>query len=113
MATRSTNQIIPLEWCSFNVSTLAVGWNWLSGGYDYPVYLYRLTNNSPIDVYVSFDGETTHEFLKAGSIIELGAHPSENICWPERTEVWLAGTAAVQDSYVYLAAYTIKKDVER
>jgi len=111
MSTRNTNIIIPLEAASLDATGLTGGWDQLSEGHDYAVYLFRLTNDSDADVQVSFDGSTTHDYLLAGSAIDIGAHPTEHVCWPERTGVWLKGGAA-QAGYIYLAAYTIKKDLE-
>lgn len=109
MATRDTNRIIPLEASVLDATTLTGGYDLLGGDHDYAVYLFRITNNSDADVEVSFDGVTDNEYLKAEDFIELGAHPSENICWPEKTKVWVKGAAA-QAGLIYLSAYTIKKD---
>lgn len=114
MATINTNRIIPLEASVIDATALTGAYEQLHEGVDYAVYLFRVTNSSDTDVEISFDkGVTDHDFLPAGDTIELGAHPSENICWPERTAVWVKGVAAVQGGYIYLSAYTIKKDLER
>lgn len=111
MATRNTNRIIPLEASVIDATALTGAYEELHEGVDKAIYLFRLTNSSDTDVEISFDkGITDHDFLPAGSTIELGAHPSEDICWPEKTAVWVKGVAGTT-GYIYLSAYTIKKDI--
>jgi hypothetical protein len=113
MATRNTNRIIPLEASVIDATTLTGAYQQLYEGCEYAVYLFRITNTSDSCVEISFDkGITDHDISAAGTEIELGAHPSEHICWPEHTEIWVKGAAA-QGGHIYLSAYTIKKDLER
>lgn len=113
MATRDTNIIIPLEASVIDATALTGAYEQLHEGVDKAVYLFRITNSSDSAVEVSFDkGITDHDFVPAGKTAELGAHPSEHICWPEGTSVWVKGAVA-QGGYIYLSAYTIKKDLER
>ena len=110
MATTITGRIIPQEGMSLDATTLTGGYDELCDGLDYPAYLVRFTSTSDEPVEISFDAIYDHEFLPAGKTVELTGSHMEKCEFPKGQKVWVKGTAG-KIGYIYMSAYTNRKDV--
>lgn len=110
------NRLIPLELATFSGASLTTSYQAMNpGGFERPVVLYRLLNQSANLCTISFDGSTDHDILLAAAVfftgngeIDLSSNPSATsyLFFPKGTEVFLKSTTSNAGS-IFLATYSI------
>ena len=70
----------------------------------------RIINDSDVDIEVSYDGITDHDYIRAGETLILdfqtNAQPNSKISKLKKgTVVWVASTTGAGTGLVYLAGY--------
>lgn len=73
-----------------------------------PIILFKIVNNSNVDVDISVDGSTDHDFVPAGgfSLYDLRANKGHevNFGMKQETQFYVKGAVAADSGNVYLIA---------
>jgi hypothetical protein len=84
-----------------------------SGGLAHPCCILRVINASSVDVTISYDGVTAHDYVLSGDTINLyaqtNAQPNTNIANFKKGTV-LYALGAMGTGYVYVAGYYQPQD---
>ena len=101
------NSVYALEYYTIDTAGLAAGvWSPVNApGFEYPVFLLRLVNDSAVDVFVSYNGTTFNDFVPANESVQLSfqtnAQPTNFAAlMAKNTIVYVSGNAGVGTFYV-------------
>jgi len=99
--------VLPIEMTSHNVADFDGTFKVINAdGLPESCDILRITNDSSVDVTISYDGVSNHDFCLSGQVLQLEA-PSEPIGkanWAKGTKVYVDGNAQGTGS-IYLAGY--------
>jgi len=107
MAVNSMVKAVRLS--GFNAAGLTGGYDVIdAAGFSEACFLIRITNNSNVDVGVSYDGVNTHDFIPNGDRIDINfqtnSQPSGKVALMAKgTKVYLVGDPGV--GFIWLAGY--------
>jgi len=94
----------PIEMTSYNVAGFNGPYKLVNdGGLPESCDILRITNDSSVDVTVSYDGTDDHDFCITGQVLQLEA-PIGRSNWAKGTKVYVDGPAQGSGS-IYLAGY--------
>lgn len=100
-------RVFPEVLRSRNSSTFTGSYQTLGAAFDEAVRIMKITNNSTVDVTVSWDGTNDHEFLPAGSFVLIDVMTNklnDNGLFIEvGTQIYVKGSAGTGS--VYLSGY--------
>ena len=103
------NNVLPVTLTSFNSTGLSGSYQAInSAGFSQPCFLIRVINDSDADITVSFDGSVNHDFVQAGTTLEINAQSnhqkSDGIAnFAKGTQVSVIGSMGT--GLIYLAGY--------
>jgi len=107
----SKSFILPLELDSIDSATFTGALQAINpAGNAEACVILRIINDSDVDIEISFDGITDHDFLGAGETLQLdfqtNSLPNGNVgVLKKGTVVWVASTTGAGTGLVYLAGY--------
>lgn len=103
------NNILPITLTSFDSAGLTGSYQPInSNGISNASFFIRIINDSNVDVTVSYDGSTDHDFIPTGTILEINGQsnhrPESGVAnFSKGTIVYVKGSAG--SGSIYLAAY--------
>lgn len=99
-------------YAEFDAASLTTSYKLMNGvGLDGPAILIRLINNSDVDVDVSYDGTTRHDFVPSKQLMQLdfqaNSAPNNSVAMLKQgTKIYLKGAKGT--GKLYLAVYYLK-----
>lgn len=91
----SINLVLPIPLTSFSVEALTESFQVINiAGLPRACFLFRLTNSSDVDVVISYDGKTAHDYLISKSTLQLSL--------PANTQLNNMGALLKQGSKIYV-----------
>lgn len=108
MATKS--YVSALEMTTFAGTSLTTGYQAINaGGFEKPIIIFRLMNNTNKDLSISFDGATANDFVKAGEKFDLNLQANltlnSGIAQMKKGTVVYIKSDAAGTGTAYLAGY--------
>jgi hypothetical protein len=100
------NPLMPIEMTSFDSSVMTAGYKVINAdGLDEACCVLRITNDSTLDVTISFDGTKDHDYLCTGDVLQISAPPSltDRANFAKGVKVYLKGAAG--QGCIYLSGY--------
>ncbi len=83
-----------------------------AGGLTGPTVLLRMYNGSSKDVYVSYDGTNSHDFIKSGEVLTLSfqnnAAPNNNVAMMKKGTIVYVKGASSGTGNISLSAYYLE-----
>ena len=104
----SKNAIKSLERTSLDVSTLTGDYVAINAaGLGEACFAIRLVNDSDLNLDISFDGVTNHDYIKDGESINVVVPPDtgNKVNFPKGSIVYVSGDGAQSTGVIYLSAY--------
>ena len=104
----SVNYVRAITLTSKNTATLTGGYDVVNAGLSEACFLLRIINDSNRDLTISYDGVTAHDYVTAGSQMEINAQANSSL--PGKVALFKKGLpvyvlAAAGTGYVYIAGY--------
>jgi len=98
------NFVWPIPMTSYNVAGFDGSYKVINAdGLDEACEILRITNDSSVDVTISYDGTDDHDYCLLGQVVQLEA-PVGRSNWAKGTKIYVDGAAQGSGS-IYLAAY--------
>ena len=107
MASRSVKAI---TLTSKNTNALTGGYDVVNAGLSHACFLLRIINDSNRGLTISFDGVTAHDYVRAGSQLEINAQANNAL--PDKMALFRKGLplyvkAVAGTGFVYIAGYHV------
>jgi len=104
----SVNYVSAIALTSKNTTGLTGGYDIVNSGLSEACFLLRIINDSNRDVTISYDGVTAHDYVTAGSNMEINAQansslPGNSALFKKGLPVYVLGTAGT--GFIYVAGY--------
>ena len=104
----SVNYVRAITLTSINTATLSGGYDVVNAGLSEACFLLRIINDSNRDVTISYDGVTAHDYVIAGTQMEINAQansslPGKVALFKKGLPIYVLGTAGT--GYIYIAGY--------
>ena len=101
---KEKNAVLPIEMTSYNVAGFDGSFKVINtDGLPEACDILRITNDSSVDVTISYDGTNDHDFCILGQVLQLEA-PIGRSGWAKGTKIYVDGDAQGSGS-IYLAGY--------
>ena len=104
----SVNYVSPITMVSKNAAALTGGFDLVNTGLTEACFVLRIVNDSNSDVIISYDGVTNHDYVVAGTSLQIyaqaSAQPASYVAlFRKGQRVFVKGTAGV--GLIYVVAY--------